>query len=333
MPEVAANSYNEVNGTTKDGADASAAGVVKLESSAHSSSQSNKAAEQSWETNVSQNSYAPPPIQGAWGEEASQSAAVYDSHGDDPAYKRDRGGFTKGRGDSRRGTNASYKRNQNSSWKQDRPDPNSFSRPAGRAPTQFEGSWDDIVEQKRTRQKSQASSFRATPEPPPTPKSNGVSASAFTRQVRSMPEPHPEQRPICSPVALNKLDQRIDLKLPRPSPEDQELFDLRTRVRRLCNEHHLRSNCNNPSCPYDHESISVGVYLALRNKARRLPCTIGPDCRRHDCFGSHHCPNVSHSSACGRPKCPFEAKGMHEITDLEIVRTIEPPSANGGLKS
>ncbi|KAI1629056.1 hypothetical protein EDD37DRAFT_644827 [Exophiala viscosa] len=328
--ERAADSYGEMNGTPKDGDEEDAAGIVKLESSAHSSSQSNKAAEQSWEMNVSENSYAPPPIQGAWGEEASHSATVHDDHGDDQAYSRDRRGLSKPRGDSRRGTNTSSKRNQNPAWKQDRSNPNpSFSRPAGRAPRQFEGSWDDIVEQKPSRRPSQVSSMRATPEPPTSPRSNGISAAAFTRQVASRPEPNPGQRPICSPIALNKLDQRIDLKLPRPSPDDQELFDLRTRVRRLCNEHHLRSNCNNPSCAYDHESISTGVYLALRNKARRLPCTIGPDCRRHDCFGSHHCPNVSHASACGRPKCPFEAKGMHEITNLEIVRTIEPPAANG----
>ncbi|KAK4937927.1 hypothetical protein LTR10_021568 [Elasticomyces elasticus] len=229
--ERGANSYAEINGTTKDGDDADGAGVVKLESSAHSSSQSNKAAEQSWETNVSQNSYAPPPIQGAWGEEASHSATVHDDHGDDQPYSRDRRGFAKPRGDSRRGTNASNKRNQNLAWKQDRSNPNSsFSRPAGRAPRQFEGSWDDIVERKPSRRQSQVSSMRATPEPPTSPKSNGISAAAFTRQVASMPEPNPGQRPICSPIALNKLDQRIDLKLPRPSPDDQELFDLRSRI-------------------------------------------------------------------------------------------------------
>jgi hypothetical protein len=42
-------------------------------------------------------------------------------------------------------------------------------------------------------------------------------APAFTKKIPSMPEPHPERRPVCSPIALNKLDQRIDLKLPRPS--------------------------------------------------------------------------------------------------------------------
>lgn len=94
----------------------------------------------------------------------------------------------------------------------------------------------------------------------------------------------------------------------------------------LCNRHHLLSQCNNDPCGYDHEAISDGVYLVLRIKARTIPCSAGPDCRRHGCFGGHHCPNVSNTSECGRPKCPFQARRMHEITDLEIVEAIEPPA-------
>jgi hypothetical protein len=38
----------------------------------------------------------------------------------------------------------------------------------------------------------------------------------------------------------------------------------------------------------------------------------------------HHCPNVSRVSICGRPNCPFKAKNLHDILDLQIVEVIEP---------
>lgn len=309
-----------MNGTSKEPEDESSTGVVKLDS-AHSSSQSNKAAEQSWETSMTENTYAPLPIQGAWGEEMTNGT---NSHEESNTWATETRPPQRYMG---RGNDNANGRATKSARRQEPPRSKTFSRPQGRAPRQFQGSWDDMVEQEAS-QRFQQTSPQAIPEPRAASRASSSVAPAFTKKIPSMPEPHPERRPVCSPIALNKLDQRIDLKLPKPSLEDQERFDIRSRNRKLCNEHHLRSNCNKPRCTYDHESIVDGVYLALRIKARKIPCSIGPNCRRHDCFGSHHCPNVSHSSACGRPNCPFEARGMHGVTDLEIVRTIEPAAAD-----
>jgi len=313
-------SRNSMNGTSKEPEDESSTGVVKLDS-AHSSSQSNKAAEQSWETSMTENTYAPLPIQGAWGEEMTNGT---NSHEESNTWATETRPPQRYMG---RGNDNANGRATKSARRQEPPRSKTFSRPQGRAPRQFQGSWDDMVEQEAS-QRFQQTSPQAIPEPRAASRASCSVAPAFTKKIPSMPEPHPERRPVCSPIALNKLDQRIDLKLPKPSLEDQERFDIRSRNRKLCNEHHLRSNCNKPGCTYDHESIVDGVYLALRIKARKIPCSIGPNCRRHDCFGSHHCPNVSHSSACGRPNCPFEARGMHGVTDLEIVRTIEPAAAD-----
>ncbi|KAH0847227.1 hypothetical protein FOPE_00333 [Fonsecaea pedrosoi] len=297
----------EVNGDMDNLDGSSSVGVVKLDTSSHSSRQS-KAAEQSWE-NAQTNSYAPPAIAAPWGEEKTKVGQVVE---EEPVLWR------------RSNNNHSRRQKQNHRNKE-RP----FSaQPPRQPPRHFEGSWDDLVQSEQSKAPTQVSS----PSPAPASatlssaatKSNDLSP-AFTRQALTKPDPNPLARPICSPIALNKLGQRIDLKLPREAPADHEAFELRVSNRQLCNEHHMRNNCNDPQCPFDHEEISDGIYLALRNIARSKPCGQGAECRRHDCYCAHHCPNISKYSTCARVMCPFQKKGLHSIVDLEIVETIEPP--------
>lgn len=331
-PVDTAPAQEQLNGTVNNVQNSSSAGVVKLESSAHSSSNSNKSAEQGWETTPTAQQYLPPAIEGAWGDEGADAVA-----GD-----RDRsnptGTWTSHPLRPYHGNNDTN-RTQQPVWRQERASTRtaySAPRRGRRVPQQFEGSWDDMVEQER--RQSQPSTHDSSPTlawvsasthgTAAKLKANGFLSSSFDRQEVTMAEPRPNKRPIRALIALNQYDQRIDLKLPRPSPADTKAFEVRSRNRRLCNEHHLRLNCNNPLCPYNHEPISDGVYLALRHTARTLPCSIGPNCRRHDCFGGHHCANVSNSTSCGRPRCPFKAR-MHEPADLVIVRTIEPLPKQG----
>ncbi|KIW12646.1 hypothetical protein PV08_09924 [Exophiala spinifera] len=313
---------NGVNGSPGELDNESLLGVVKLDSS-HSSSQTRKAAQQSWETSMTENSYIPAPIQEPWGEETNGTNGYEE---EDYSKMAD---IPQTRAHARRGARGSAKRNSQSTLSQDRRYPSTFPRTQVHTPKQFEGSWDDMLRQQETRSPVGPVSQAASDPQRPASSASSVAASAFTKKILSTPEPHPERRPICAPVALNKFEQRIDLKLPKPSLEDQELCDIRTRNRKLCNEHHLRSNCKDPNCKYDHESIVDGVYLALRIKARKIACSVGPGCRRHDCYASHHCPNVSHSSTCGRPNCYFASRGMHAVTDLEIARMIEPNFPDG----
>jgi hypothetical protein len=299
--------------------DLSAAGVVQLGSSTHSSSQSNKAAPQSWELTASENIYNPLPIQGAWGEEPTQTNGVNgDQNHDDTT-------------NTWQTPAPSGPRVNGSSWREPQPPRREYSAASStRGPRQFEGSWDDLVQQEpRARKQSQLNSPTSAPDSATVPRWNDRESSAFTRVVKSVPEPYPAARPVRAPVALNRGNQRIDLKLPLPTNEAFKQFDLRSGTRKLCNEHHLRFQCTNPRCPFDHEDISDELYLVLRNKARRLPCSSGPDCRRHDCHQGHHCANVTHRSTCGKQKCPFQTRGMHEVTDLEIVTMIDPPGTEG----
>ncbi|KIW94333.1 uncharacterized protein Z519_05649 [Cladophialophora bantiana CBS 173.52] len=304
VSKMPAKSHLERNGDKLEGS--SSVGVVKLDTSSHSSHQS-KAAEQQWE-NAPTNSYAPPAIAVPWGEEKILPGQCAD---DEPALLR-------------RANNSYNRRQKQGGRRQDRP----FNGPPPRqSPRQFEGSWDDMVQNEVSRAPTQASS----PSPRPTSastlsaaiKSNDFS-SALTRQTLTKPEPSPLARPVCSPIALNQSGQRIDLKLPRETPSEHDAFRLRVGNRQLCNEHHMRNNCSDPRCIFDHEEISDGIYLALRNIARTMPCNQGAECRRHDCYLAHHCPNISKYSTCGRPSCPFAKKGLHSIVDLEIVEMIQP---------
>lgn len=309
--DVAPKEHVEQSGALGNTDHSSSAGVVKLDTSSHSSHQSQNGAEQSWETETS-NSYLPAPITGAWGEEPAIQPVAQQHHDPHTNSKRNKASASRrqpkqggGGGGGGRGPPAER-----------------------RGPAQYEGSWDDMLENVKPRGsfKGASPSRPATASPipkSPVPKSTDFE-DHFTRQVVIKSEPNPQARPVSSPIALNKLEQRIDLKLPRPSPDEDEAFKVRTKNRHLCNEHHMRGKCINIQCPFDHEEISDGVYLALRNKARTTPCNQGMGCRRHDCYLAHHCPNVSRFSSCARPKCPFEYKGLHGIVDLNVVNMIEP---------
>ena len=96
-------------------------------------------------------------------------------------------------------------------------------------------------------------------------------------------------------IPVNKLGQRVDLPIPKPSHADLMRFEDRIYQQKLCNEHHLRDNCWSTPCKFDHNPIDDGILNALRIKARSIPCREGSKCRRLDCFMGHMCP-VSSSS-------------------------------------
>ncbi|KAJ9633657.1 hypothetical protein H2204_006863 [Knufia peltigerae] len=235
---------NGVNGSLPEELDnESLLGVVKLDS-AHPSSQTRKAAgEQSWEANITENNYTPAPIQEPWGE--TTNGTTNGSYDEEDTNTED---IPRSRAHTRRGERGGAgKRWPQPLLSQERRLANNsnFQRPGVQSPKQqFEGSWDDMLKEDEKRGVSQALSDQQRPGS----SASSLAASAFTKKVPSTPEPNPERRPICAPIALNRFDQRIDMKLPKPSSEDQELCDLRTRNKKLCNEHHLRSACADENC-------------------------------------------------------------------------------------
>ncbi|KIX06386.1 uncharacterized protein Z518_04362 [Rhinocladiella mackenziei CBS 650.93] len=121
-------------------------------------------------------------------------------------------------------------------------------------------------------------------------------------------------------IAINRHGQRIDLKIREPTGAELDKFERRISHRKLCNEHHLRDNCESYNCKYDHDPIDAVMKNTLRYKARSIPCTQGWKCRRQDCFYGHQCPWGN--SKCGNPKCAFIKTGLHDIKDLEIARFV-----------
>ncbi|KAH0841051.1 hypothetical protein FOPE_06277 [Fonsecaea pedrosoi] len=121
-------------------------------------------------------------------------------------------------------------------------------------------------------------------------------------------------------IPVNRNGQRIDLKMRTPTASELEKFEDRIAIRKLCNEHHLRDNCESYSCRYDHEPIDAAMRNTLRYKARSIACTQGSKCRRSDCFYGHQCPWGNNS--CANPKCSFLKAGLHDIRDLEIAKVV-----------
>ncbi|KAL2437064.1 hypothetical protein ABEF94_016072 [Exophiala dermatitidis] len=195
---------NEPNGIIADDAarESSSAGVVKLEPSTHSSSNSNKTAEQSWETTPSANTYVPPPFEGAWGDEEARVDGVPGRQ----EHPKHNGTWTSDPAGSYRGIN-NNKQAQKPAWRQERPAGFPARRPR-RVPQQFEGSWDDMTggdepqSQPSIHESSPSLTSASVPASAPNAvsnpnlKSNGVKPLAPGHEGLTKPEPYPNARPI-----------------------------------------------------------------------------------------------------------------------------------------
>ncbi|KIW63523.1 hypothetical protein, variant [Phialophora macrospora] len=132
----ASNDYAGANGNVAEVEDLRSSAVVKLDTSSHSSSQSKKSAEQSWES-ATVNDYAPAPSSGPWiAGEAIVEPAMQEPD-ELPTYsRRNNTNFTrrlpKGGGGG-----------GNSGGKQDRSIGGQQS--VRRPPRQFKGSWDEMM--------------------------------------------------------------------------------------------------------------------------------------------------------------------------------------------
>lgn len=178
-----------------------------------------------------------------------------------------------------------------------------------RLPSEVEGSFDDWVNN--------------TPQTRPTIASPGrLTSEQFRNKRVEVDDPQPLARPLWAPIGVNRLGQRLDLNLPKITPNQSKSFSVRTNRQRLCTNHHLLQRCNQSNCSYDHDSIDDDIWLSLRVNARKSACYVGPGCRKHDCYAGHHCPNMSNTTKCLRHSCPF--KDLHETRDLEVVDVIEP---------
>jgi len=307
---------SQIPNMTETNGDIQAREVVRVAPIIHSAPRFNDAMEQTWETKTSENDYTPPQILGDWAENVETKP---------PSFQQpNTNGNRRGNGKSP-GTG-------NHMWAKNQETPRNGSGEPRVTPVHFKGTWDEIVLDaelnpgtSHQRTQSMASS-RTSNEMLPARR---LPPGYVRRQAVDMNEPDPYVRPIWSPVAVNKSNQRIDLNLPRAPPTSSHDFKTRTQLKKLCNDFHLQGNCRNNDCPYDHAPIDDGVYLALRFKARSLPCIEGSSCRKHDCYAGHHCPVVGGVITCGRVNCAFKKRGMHGVTDLKVMDTIQPPSNVG----
>jgi hypothetical protein len=118
-------------------------------------------------------------------------------------------------------------------------------------------------------------------------------------------------------IPINRAGQRIDRRLRQPTTVEQERFEARIKYRKLCNEHHLRHNCYQYNCKYDHDDLDAEMKNTLRYVARRIPCSTGMKCRRGDCYYGHQCPWGNDN--CSNVKvCHFDALQNSSATNMII---------------
>ncbi|RMZ88580.1 hypothetical protein DV736_g4189, partial [Chaetothyriales sp. CBS 134916] len=262
-----------------------------------------------WERRVGENSYAPPEITVAWGEENVVGGNSHNNVPDTdeaawPAPLSDMP-LTKTYGKPRRmlaqdPRDDYHPRPKAPVYKNSK---TTLVRPHTGGIQTLRGDWDDQFIQDNPTSRAPA------PISVPTEVFRKLRASGQQNQ---------------SGIALNRARQRIDLRLPEPSSEDWARFHARTKVQKLCNEHHLRSECHEKRCKYDHRDIDAGVLLALRHNGRRLPCIVGSGCLRHDCFNGHRCPYIDLPGGCRKKDCLFRKNGLH-IQDSNVVEIIPSP--------
>lgn len=116
-------------------------------------------------------------------------------------------------------------------------------------------------------------------------------------------------------VLLNLNDERIDAALGKLDPEAERSLRKRSEQGRPCHDFHLRGVCYTSSCPYSHEPrLTPQEMVALRHRARHLPCIKGSSCRSADCWYGHMCPHQD----CSWPNtCRFRA--LHDMDRTAVT--------------
>ncbi|KAL9126767.1 MAG: hypothetical protein Q9217_004236 [Psora testacea] len=145
------------------------------------------------------------------------------------------------------------------------------------------------------------------PPPPgltPARNSNGTSKSYASRAAAPAPAhvtldiPPPSNPKSAPPTQLcpegiigrNSEGQRVDLPI-KPSAA----IATALKPKKLCNNHHLRGDCRNPNCQYEHGVPLEGQEReALRFLARQVPCQDELYCEDPYCYYGHRFPSSMH---------------------------------------
>ena len=144
---------------------------------------------------------------------------------------------------------------------------------------------------------------RPTNTVPPPPgltsgrQGNGSTKSYASRVAAPVPPPAIQEPPIPSPtqsistsqsypegvIGRNSEGQRVDIPI-KPSAAIATMI----KPKKMCNNHHLRGDCRNPNCQYEHGTLLEGPKReALRFLARQVPCQDELDCEDPYCYFGH----------------------------------------------
>ncbi|RMZ08686.1 hypothetical protein D0860_04554 [Hortaea werneckii] len=135
--------------------------------------------------------------------------------------------------------------------------------------------------------------------------------------------PQPSSVPA-GKVPVNKAGDRLDTYIDPPSPYDLEQFKARTKIQKLCNDHHLTGLCPRAaadSCPFDHAPISDGVCNALKQVAYGVLCPRKSGCRRPVCQKGHCCQRTDCRHRGGKFPCKIP-RGLHSV-DMNLAGFVD----------
>lgn len=89
-------------------------------------------------------------------------------------------------------------------------------------------------------------------------------------------------------VVINAQGHRLDPQLPDGSIDASKT--LKSRPKRICNEHHLLGACKNgPLCEYDHAPLPPSLKDGVEALSRSILCSRKGGCRQVDCIKGHVC--------------------------------------------
>ncbi|KAI6793169.1 hypothetical protein KC332_g17270 [Hortaea werneckii] len=133
--------------------------------------------------------------------------------------------------------------------------------------------------------------------------------------------PQPSSVPA-GKVPVNKAGDRLDTYIDPPSPYDLEQFKARTKIQKLCNDHHLAGSCaKGDTCPFDHAPISDGVCNALKQVAYGVLCPRKSGCRRPVCQKGHCCQRTDCRHRGGKFPCKIP-RGLHSV-DMNLAGFVD----------
>lgn len=134
--------------------------------------------------------------------------------------------------------------------------------------------------------------------------------------------------PVASPlkkdlIPVNKYGDRLDLVLEKPRAEDWQLYQQRSKLHKLCNNHHLGGQCTDVDCKFDHSELEPQALAVMKYILKEVPCQRGSKCRLANCYSGHVCQRDGCRGG-SRFNCRFKPLQHAHHLDFKVAEWVSP---------